>query len=60
MTTRLIVAYSLIALLVLAGAAAVWWNVYHSKGRTEARRSARVNERHRRQDEARLAERERG
>lgn len=53
MTTRLVIAYSLIALLVLAGAAVVWWNVYHSTRRTEARRQARLNEKNRRQDQAR-------
>lgn len=39
--TRLIVAYALIALLVVAGAAVVWWNVYHSRQRVEERERAR-------------------
>jgi hypothetical protein len=38
MTTRLIIAYSLIAAMVFAAAAIAWWAVYHSRERTEARR----------------------
>lgn len=39
--TRLIVAYSLIALLALAATAIAWWNIYHSQPRTEERERIR-------------------
>jgi hypothetical protein len=38
MTTRLIIAYSLIGAMVLAAAAIAWWTLYISRERTEARR----------------------
>jgi hypothetical protein len=41
MPTRLIVAYALIALLVLTTAGIAWWHSYHSRPRTEARQRAR-------------------
>lgn len=39
--TRLIVAYALIALMVLAVAGVVWWQVRHSPRRVEEREQAR-------------------
>jgi type II secretory pathway component PulJ len=59
MTDRLLLAYSLIALLALAGAAIIAWKVYHSRSRTHARQRARMNKRHRQraaQDAARIAD----
>jgi len=38
---RLVVAYGLIALLILVGAATVWWLIHQSHARVEARRQAR-------------------
>lgn len=38
---RLIVAYSLIALLIAAASGIVWWSLYHSHSRTAARERAR-------------------
>jgi predicted negative regulator of RcsB-dependent stress response len=52
MTFRLIIAYSLIALMVLAAVAVVCWNVYHSSRRTDARRRARQAEYFRKRDES--------
>jgi hypothetical protein len=51
MTTRLVVAYALIALLVLAAAGIAWWNVHHSRPRTEARQRARRRAAQRLRDE---------
>jgi hypothetical protein len=42
MPTRLLIAYTLIALLVAGSAAIVWWNVHHARDRTNARRNARA------------------
>lgn len=52
MTSRLVIAYSLIALMVLAAVAVVCWNVYHSSRRTDARRRARQAEYFRKRDES--------
>jgi hypothetical protein len=41
MTERLMIAYGLIALMIVALAAIVWWNLYHSYPRKEARERAR-------------------
>ena len=41
MTERHLIAYALLALLALAVAAVVWWNVRHSHRRTYARDQAR-------------------
>jgi hypothetical protein len=51
MTDRLLVAYVLILLLVAGGAGVLWWNIYHSPGRTYARKRAR----RRQSDAARVA-----
>jgi hypothetical protein len=56
MTTRLLVGYALIALLVLATAAAIWWKTYYnSPRRVHARARARHTKRLRRRDEAAAA-----
>ncbi len=52
MPTRLLVAYGLIALPVLAGAAFAWWTAYNSRSRRDARARTRLAERYRRRDEA--------
>jgi hypothetical protein len=51
MTDRLLVAYLMILLLVAGGAGVLWWNIYHSRGRTYAREQAR----RRQLDAARIA-----
>jgi hypothetical protein len=51
MPVRLLIAYLLILLLVTGGAGVVWWNVYHSRGRTYVREQVR----RRRSEAARLA-----
>lgn len=51
MTDRLLIAYLLILLLVVGGAGILWWNIYHSRGRTYAREQAR----RKRSEAARLA-----
>lgn len=59
MPTRLIIAYSLIALLTVAAAAWAWWIAHHSPKRVEARRRARTLEQHARREQRRaLAEAE--
>lgn len=52
MTTRLIIAYSLIALMVIVAAAMIWWKAYHSTRRVDARRRAKLAENYRRRGEA--------
>ena len=42
MPTRLVIAYSLIALMVAATAAVIWWKAYHSHHRTYERRRRKV------------------
>ena len=54
---RLIVAYGLIALMVLAGAAYFGWRAYNSQRRRDDRARGRVAERYRKRDEAAAAER---
>lgn len=41
MTTQTIIAYSLILLMILVGAAFTWWKVHQSPQRIYARRRAR-------------------
>ena len=41
MPARLLIAYLLILLLVSGGAGILWWNIYHSRTRTDARERAR-------------------
>ncbi len=41
MPTRLIIAYALIALLVLTAAGIAWWKVHHSRERVEERAGVR-------------------
>ncbi len=40
MTDRLMIAYGLMLLMVVAGAAATWWNIHHSHRRTYQGRMA--------------------
>jgi hypothetical protein len=42
MTLRIMTAYLLILLIVLGGAAIVWWKAYHSFGRTDERRRIKL------------------
>ena len=53
--TRLIVAYGIMALLVLAAGALVWWAAYNTRDRRNARDRARCHERYRQRDENRAA-----
>ena len=53
MPTRLIIAYSLLALLILAAAAAIWRIRHQSPKRVEERRRARTLEQHSRREERR-------
>jgi len=52
MPTRLLLAYAIIALLVLAGAAFAWWTAHNSRERRDARAKARLAARYRLRDEA--------
>ena len=52
MSTRILLAYAILAVLVLAGAAFVWWTAYNSRDRRDARARARLAERYRLRDEA--------
>lgn len=52
MTTRLLVAYGLIALMVLAGLAFAWWARHNSSDRRAERSRTRLAERYRQRDEA--------
>ena len=52
MATRLIIAYSLIALMALAVAVGIWRNAYHSTRRVEARRKTKLAEHYRRRGRA--------
>lgn len=52
MPDRLIVAYSVIALMALVAGAVIWWNIHHSRRRTEARRRKKVAEYSRSRDAA--------
>ena len=52
MPTRLLVAYAIIAMLVIAGAAFAWWSAHNSRSRRDARARARLAERYRLRDEA--------
>ena len=52
MPARLLVAYAIIALLVLAGAAFAWWTAHNSRSRRDARARTRLAERYRLRDEA--------
>ena len=54
MSTRLIIAYTLIAVMVLAAAAIAWWSAYHSRERTEARRLVRRAKREQLRDAAKM------
>ena len=52
MPTRLILAYAILAVLVLAGAAFAWWTKHNSRERRDARARSRLAERYRQRDEA--------
>jgi len=52
MPTRLVLAYAILAMLVLAGAAFAWWTKHNSRDRRDARARARLAERYRQRDEA--------
>lgn len=52
MPTRLVVAYGIMALMVLAGAAFAWWTVHNSRSRRDQRARARLAERYRLRGEA--------
>ena len=52
MPTRILLAYAIIAVLVLAGAAFAWWTRHNSRDRRDARARARLAERYRVRDEA--------
>ena len=52
MPTRLLLAYAIVAVLVLSGAAFAWWTPYNSRDRRDARARARLAERYRLRDEA--------
>lgn len=56
-TTRLTVAYGLIALLLLAALAIVLWNVRNSRQRRDERNRERLAKSYRRRDEAAAAQR---
>ena len=48
---RLVIAYGLIALMALAGAAFVWWRVRNTQARRDERRRGRLAEHYRKRDE---------
>lgn len=52
MPTRLIVAYALIALLLVVAAGIAWWKVHHSRERVEERAKARRRAAHSALDES--------
>jgi hypothetical protein len=52
MPARLAIAYGIIALLVLAGAAFAWWTAHNSRSRRSARARERLAERYRKRDQA--------
>jgi hypothetical protein len=52
---RLVVAYGLIGLMVLAAVAWAWWRARNTHPRREARERARLAEHYRRRDEAAAA-----
>ena len=50
--TRLLVAYTLIAVMALAVAALVWWRARNTQNRQNARAASRLAERYRQRKEA--------
>lgn len=52
MTTRLVIAYGLIALLMLAAAALAWWMSHNSRRKRDERARHRLEERYRSRDAA--------
>lgn len=50
--TRLLVAYGLIALILLAAVAVVLWTVRNSQDRRDSRARARLSEQYRKRDQA--------
>jgi hypothetical protein len=52
MPMRLVIAYGLIALIALAGAAFAWWHSHNSQHRRDARARTRLAKRYRQRDEA--------
>ena len=52
MPTRLVVAYGLIALMVIGAAALVWWRARNTHHRRDTRARAALEERYRLRDEA--------
>lgn len=51
-TTRLFVAYGLIAFMLLAGLAIVLWKMHNSRPRRDARARTRLHDHYRKRDEA--------
>ncbi len=56
-STRLLVAYGLIAAMLLAGVAVALWNIRNSWQRRDARDRARLAKHYQRRDDAAAAER---